>query len=97
MTSEDESHGVSRGCASPSSRNTLKKKTGGWRSVRPVITDKCRGCGTCVQYCPEGCIELKQVAGRPTKVAVIDYDYCKGCMLCASVCPLKGIEKKEET
>ncbi len=79
-----------------SSKDSLPKKTGGWRSSRPVFTDACRGCGICAQYCPEGCISLVEAAGKKTRVAKVDYDYCKGCMLCASVCPFKGIEKKME-
>lgn len=79
-----------------SSKDSRSRKTSGWRSFRPIFTDKCRGCGICVAYCPEGCIDLTEVAGKKTKRAKVDYDYCKGCLLCATMCPFKAIEKKPE-
>ncbi|MFH0949085.1 MAG: 4Fe-4S binding protein [Candidatus Aenigmatarchaeota archaeon] len=78
------------------SSKTLKNKTGAWRATMPVITEKCTGCGICVNFCPEMCIELadKKEAGK--KTAKINYDYCKGCLICATECPFKAIinEKK---
>ncbi len=71
-------------------RLSLERKTGLWRDFRPVVTERCIGCGTCAKYCPEAAIRIVD------KKAVIDYDYCKGCLICATVCPLKAIEKKEE-
>jgi 2-oxoacid:acceptor oxidoreductase delta subunit (pyruvate/2-ketoisovalerate family) len=61
-------------------------KTGGWRSVYPIINyDKCNSCMICWKYCPDACIEIKD--GKP----VIDLDYCKGCGICAEECPRKAI------
>lgn len=71
---------------------TSGNKTGAWRLVEPLISDKCIACGICVQVCPEGCIVLAEKGGK--KKAVVDYDYCKGCMICATQCPVKAIEKK---
>jgi len=88
-------NGSSRGCVGSSSKNSKLRKTGGWRTFRPLFTDKCTGCGICVQYCPEGCIELAE-RGKKTKKAEVDYDYCKGCLLCMVLCPFKAIEKKLE-
>ena len=68
----------------------LEKKTGGWRVEKPIVTDKCRGCGFCTQYCPEGVIKIEE--GK----AKIDYDYCKGCLICKEVCPFKAIESVME-
>jgi pyruvate ferredoxin oxidoreductase delta subunit len=65
-------------------------KTGSWRTFRPVVTINCKGCGICVQFCPEGCIEIKN--GK----AVIDYDYCKGCLICVNECPVKAIKSEKE-
>lgn len=75
------------GCAESLS---LKRKTGSWRVVKPIVTDKCIGCGRCVDVCPEICISIVD------KKACINYEYCKGCMLCASNCPIKAIEKNFE-
>lgn len=85
------------GSSCPSSNNSKSRKTGGWRSLKPIfLEDKCRGCGICVQYCPEGCIELRDAAGKKTRIAKVDYGYCKGCLLCMSLCPFNAIEKKME-
>ena len=70
--------------------SSLEVKTGAWRTFKPVVTDKCIGCGTCAQFCPEGCIKIKN------KKAVINYDYCKGDGVCANVCPVKCIKMIRE-
>ncbi|MFH0836633.1 MAG: 4Fe-4S binding protein [Candidatus Aenigmatarchaeota archaeon] len=75
-------------------KSTKGNKTGAWRSRRPDVTDKCIGCGQCVEYCPEGCIIVQDIDNK--KRAVIDYTYCKGCMICASICPVKAIFEKQE-
>lgn len=76
--------------------NSTKNKTGNWRTFRPIITEKCTGCGICVQFCPEGCIELVDRKGKLPKIAKVDFDYCKGCMICWKECPFKAIEKEQE-
>lgn len=73
--------------------NVIKKssksnKTGAWRTFTPVVTEKCIGCGICVDYCPEACIFLEN------KKAKINYEYCKGCLICMHSCPAKAIVKK---
>ncbi len=70
---------------------SLLNKTGSWRTFKPIITDKCTGCGICATYCPENAIEIKNVDGK--KRAVINYDYCKGCLICFKECPFKAINK----
>ena len=66
--------------------SSKKVKTGSWRTFRPIVTAKCKGCGICVMFCPEGCIKI--VKGK----AKVDYNYCKGCGLCAHECPVEAIE-----
>ena len=75
-------------------KTTAGNKTGSWRTFRPVITDKCKGCGICKDICPEGCIEM--IEKGKLKSAKINYDYCKGCLICMIECPLKCIKKEEE-
>jgi len=65
-------------------------KTGSWRTFKPIVTDKCKGCGICVQFCPEGCIKIVK------EKAEVDYDYCKGCLICVNECPTKSMESKRE-
>ncbi len=79
--------------------SSSRKKTGSWRTFRPVVTDKCVACGICVLHCPEPCIELKPSKDSKAssgKIAVIDYDYCKGCLICMNVCPHDAIRKEME-
>ena len=78
-------------------KNTTKNKTGTWRTFDPKVDEeKCKGCGVCIDFCPEHIIKIVEKNGK--KKAEIDRDFCKGCMICASVCPLKAItiEKEEE-
>ena len=68
----------------------LVNKTGGWRSLRPVIdTEKCTSCMICWKFCPDACI-------TPGEKPVIDLDYCKGCGICAEECPKGAIALVEE-
>jgi len=65
-------------------------KTGSWRYMKPEVDKtKCIGCSTCVPYCPEAAIEVRD------KKAEIDFEYCKGCGVCAQVCPVKAIIMKK--
>ena len=74
-----------------------KIKTGDWGTHYPVVDkEKCNGCGTCEQYCPDSCIEVKEF-GEKEKYAVVNYDYCKGCGICANECPVKAITMVPET
>jgi pyruvate ferredoxin oxidoreductase delta subunit len=71
-------------------------KTGDWMYMRPEINkDTCIGCETCVQYCPDACIEMIKHKKDLKKKADIDYDFCKGCGVCAQVCPVKAIIMKK--
>ena len=68
----------------------LVNKTGGWRSVRPVINaEKCTSCMICWKFCPDVCI-------TPGEKPVIDLNYCKGCGICAEECPKGAITLVEE-
>ncbi|MCD6216149.1 MAG: 4Fe-4S binding protein [Candidatus Aenigmarchaeota archaeon] len=73
---------------------SVKNKTGSWRTFKPIVTDRCVGCGTCTKFCPEGAIKIVEKNGK--KKAEINYDYCKGCLICLKECPFKAIEKEVE-
>ncbi len=76
--------------------NTIKVKTAGWRTFRPVIDhEKCRKCLLCWIYCPEGVIKIVEKDGKIERLE-IDYDHCKGCGICAEECPVKAIKMVEE-
>lgn len=57
-----------------------------------IIVDEtyCKGCGLCVEFCPENCIDLD-----PDKITdkgyhparLTDESLCTGCTFCALMCP----------
>jgi 2-oxoglutarate ferredoxin oxidoreductase subunit delta len=59
-----------------------------------IREDRCKSCGICVEFCPEGCLELTQQLNaqgyRP--VGLKDEEACKGCAICARMCPDVVIE-----
>ena len=71
-----------------------RNRTGSWRTFKPVVTDKCIGCGLCTFCCPEGVIKVEEKSGK--KRVSIDLEYCKGCLICMGECPVKAIEKEVE-
>ncbi|RLI98369.1 MAG: pyruvate synthase [Candidatus Aenigmatarchaeota archaeon] len=85
---------VNEGAVIKEPGSAKENKTGTWRTFRPVISDKCAGCGICTWYCPENCIKIVEKDGK--KRAVIDYDYCKGCLICVNECPTKAATAKKE-
>lgn len=52
------------------------------------ITDACIGCGSCVEVCPQNCINS---SGIPY---VIEQDHCLSCGNCMSVCPVNAVIRK---
>lgn len=52
----------------------------------PAVVDKnkCDGCGTCVDECPVGAIELNDYA-------IVDEEICTECGSCVDVCPNEAI------
>lgn len=72
--------------------NTVLRKTGDWRVMRPVIdADRCTHCWICFVNCPDGAIAL-----GPGDAPQIDYGVCKGCLICAEECPINAIETPRE-
>lgn len=51
-----------------------------------VSTDKCIGCGQCLENCPADAISLNS-----DNKAQIDPDKCIGCAMCISVCPEQAV------
>ncbi len=52
-----------------------------------IISQKCIGCGKCLQNCPQRCIE-------PGKPCCIQQNHCLHCGNCFTVCPVKAVEKR---
>ncbi len=79
--------------------SSLKNKTGGWRSQKPIFNPElCKKCGLCQLHCPENCISGVEMDKKVEErsVAKTDYDFCKGCGICAKVCPFGAIKMVEE-
>lgn len=54
-----------------------------------IDTEKCKGCGFCVEYCPKDVLELSeefnQKGYHPPRI--INEDACIYCQLCEAICP----------
>jgi NADH-quinone oxidoreductase subunit I len=58
--------------------------------------ERCTGCSTCAQACPDGCI-LVQTSPRPDGSLnvdryEIDFRLCMYCALCVEACPYEAIQ-----
>ena len=54
------------------------------------VTDRCKGCGLCVDACPKHLLQLApdQINKKGHHPAVItDEAACIGCAFCATMCP----------
>lgn len=70
----------------------LRRPPGGTHSFRPVLvtTERCKGCGLCVEACAPHALELDQshinaMGYHPVKL--VDADACTSCAKCARMCP----------
>ena len=55
-----------------------------------IDTQKCIGCGDCVEICPADVLELQD--GKSVPVHLTD---CRGCGSCAAVCEQRAISMEE--
>lgn len=58
-----------------------EKKASGY-----MVTGDCIGCGTCLQNCPQRCIDMSAFK------AVIRQAHCLHCGNCAAVCPVGAVK-----
>ncbi|MBQ7180497.1 MAG: ferredoxin family protein [Bacteroidaceae bacterium] len=72
------------------------------RGLIVVDTERCKGCGLCVEACPLHLLTLsdKAVNMKGYSFAVqADWERCNGCTSCAVVCPdacISVYRKREE-
>jgi predicted Fe-Mo cluster-binding NifX family protein/ferredoxin len=64
--------------------NRIAQLESGRKAVAVVDSEKCAGCGICVDVCPAGAIEVNQQA-------IINDEACTGCAACVSECPNEAI------
>lgn len=54
-----------------------------------IIKDQCKGCGYCIQFCPQKVLEESEDINargvHPPKI--VDANECVICSFCTSVCP----------
>lgn len=66
-----------------------KKKKKKFRGEVYIETERCKGCGFCVEFCPTGTLALSEDFNakgyHPPKI--VDIDTCTGCGLCGMYCP----------
>ena len=63
-------------------------------AIKSFVTDKCDGCGMCVDVCPYAALKLTEfvdIDGNLKKRISSDPALCKGCGLCEATCPKGGI------
>ncbi len=59
-------------------------------AIRVTInTDRCKGCGYCVEYCPREVLKKSaEINSRGyTQVKIEDESKCIGCGFCEAICP----------
>jgi 2-oxoglutarate ferredoxin oxidoreductase subunit delta len=63
-----------------------------------IIEERCKGCGFCVEYCPNDVLEISNkynsMGYHPPEV--INEDECRYCGFCQLVCPEFAIFTVEE-
>ncbi len=59
-----------------------------WRVL--VETEKCTGCGDCVESCPGEVYELAEGTA-----AAVRPDDCHGCHTCEAICPSAALHIEE--
>ena len=64
-----------------------------------LITDQCKGCGYCIEFCPKKVLEesneINSKGVHPPRIA--DENRCIICSFCTAVCPDFAIYVLEKT
>jgi len=73
-----------------SAPSLLRRLAIGQVVASPRPTERCTGCGVCVQNCP-----VKAIARRDAGPVQIDLGVCIRCYCCHELCPSRAIDLKE--
>ena len=59
-----------------------------------IISERCKSCGYCVEFCPKGVLAVgKQVNSKGYEyVEPVNLNACIGCAICGQVCPDGAID-----
>ena len=54
-----------------------------------IISDRCKGCGFCVEFCPKGVLVLSDRFNRKGyhPPELVKHGECVNCHLCEMICP----------
>ena len=66
-----------------------KGKIRSGRSQVNVIVERCKGCGFCIEFCPQHILYKStdiNSKGYHT-VCIADSEKCNGCNICSMICP----------
>ena len=88
------SEAQAQGLGAASRANTiLSKDKLIFSALVSFVTERCDGCGLCVDVCPYYAIKLEEYEadGRVQKRVTTDSILCKGCGVCAATCPKGGV------
>ncbi len=56
-----------------------------------VVSHLCKGCGLCIEHCPQDCIEFTEKFNElGYKYAAYTGEGCTGCGICFYCCPEPG-------
>jgi ferredoxin len=55
-----------------------------------IDTNKCTGCGGCIDLCPVIAISMIK------DVVTVDNDICTECCICVKVCPVRAPKKTDD-
>lgn len=64
-----------------------------------IDTERCKGCGLCVQVCPKNVISISKNSNKNGyfPAEVVNFIDCFGCAFCAIICPDAAIEVYHDT
>ena len=68
----------------------------GWIEVNELY---CKGCGLCVDACPQECIplDMDRLTPKGYHPVHLDQEGCTGCAICAIICPDVALTVYRET
>lgn len=70
------------------------------KRIVDIDTDRCKGCGLCVKYCPVKILKIREIEVNRKgyhPALVDDQEPCTGCCSCALMCPDSVITIQERS